>query len=528
MGLVFNQWPIKRLVEWKSNGILTLSKTEKSVTIGGMEPIQLPSEEEIRAIYQQGEEAVVALVGSLSRVVKVLSERVQALEDQVAKNSHNSGKPPSSDGLKKKPKSLRHKSGKQSGGQPGHTGKTLQMVADPEHVETHVVRCCGHCQASLEEVSAQDYEKRQVFDLPPVQVEVTEHRAEIKECPLCHMLTTADFPSEVSQPVQYGERLKAQMVYFHQQHFVPLERTAEILEDLYDQRVSEGTIVEACHTVGQRVQPVYQAIKKELQETVETGHFDETGGRVEKALWWFHVTSTQRLTYYEGHAKRGKQALEAIGIFPHFHGTAVHDAYCSYFQYDDVRHALCNAHHLRELTFILEQYQQNWAGEMIDLLLEIKAAVEAVQPAQDHLAPASIADFEARYDAILTAGFLANPVSPPAEPLPKKRGKPKQHPAKNLLDRLQSRKQQTLAFMYDFKVPFDNNQAERDLRMVKLKQKISGCFRSQDGAMTFCQIRSYISTARKNGQRVLDVLQLALAGSPFVPSFLQPHIMLNA
>ena len=483
-----------------------------------MEPFRLPSEEEINTTYDQGKEAVVAL---FSATFIKLAERIQKLEDQIAKNSHNSGKPPSSDGLKKKPKSLRHKSGKKSGGQPGHEGSTLKFAEKPDHIEIHRVNRCKHCQTRLEAVEASGYEKRQVFDVPPTQVEVTEHQAEIKACPLCHQTTTGEFPEQVSQPVQYGERIKAQMVYFNQQHHVPLERTAEILEDLYGQSVSEGTLVEACHQVAQRVEPVYQAIQDELTETKGTAHFDETGARVEKKLWWLHVVCTSLLTYYAIHPNRGSKALDAIGIFPLFKGTAMHDAYRSYFQYQDVNNALCNAHHLRELIFIQEQYQQTWAADMQKLLLEIKEAVSAAQLAQDRLLPTQIADFENRYDAIVAAGLQANPLPEPLEPPPKKRGKPKQHPAKNLVDHFQLRKRETLAFMVDFKVPFDNNQAERDIRMVKLKQKVSGCFRSEEGAQVFCLIRSYISTARKNGQRVLEVLQLALSGSPYIPPILQ-------
>ena len=490
-----------------------------------MEPLRLPSDEEIGAAYDDGKEAVIKL---FHQTLGKLAERIQRLEDQIAKNSGNSSKPPSSDGLKKKPKSLRQKSGKKSGGQPGHSGKTLKAVANPDHVQVHRVKRCDHCLADLEKVEAQSYEKRQVFDIPPVKVEVTEHQAEIKTCPECHRTTVGEFPAGVGQPVQYGERIKAQMVYFNQYHFVPLERTAEILEDLYDQPVSEGTIVEACNETARQVELVYQLTKTELTQTEDTGHFDETGSRISGKLWWLHVVCTTLLTYYAVHRKRGSKALDKIGIFPVFKGKAMHDNYCSYFQYEDILNALCNAHHLRDLIFIRDQYQQPWASEMIKLLLEIKTAVEEARPEQERLSPIQIAGFETRYDAIIDAGLQASPALEPVEPLPKKRGRPKQHPAKNLLDHLKARKNETLAFMYDFKVPFDNNQAERDLRMAKLKQKISGCFRSEGGAEVFCRIRSYISTAHKNEKRVLDALQMALKGSPFLPPILQARLNLPA
>lgn len=493
-----------------------------------MEPKRLPSEIEIRTLYRQGEDAVVNLVSGLVETVTLLANRVQVLEDQIAKNSNNSGKPPSSDGLKKKPKSLRHHSGKKSGGQPGHSGSTLKIVETPDAIETHPVKRCHCCQTSLEEVEPSGYEKRQVYDVPPSKIEVTEHCAEIKDCPVCHQTTRGEFPSGVNQPVQYGERIKAQMVYFNQQHFVPLERTAEILEDLYGHSVSEGTIVEACNQVARQVEPIYQAVKAELAETTASAHFDETGSRVESKLWWLHVVCTAFLTYYAAHPNRGCKALEAIGIFPNFKGTASHDAYRSYFQYENVKNALCNAHHLRDLIFIQEQYQQSWAFDLEKLLLEIKDTVAKAQPEHSALSQAQITAFEARYDAIVASGLLANSVSETVSSWRKKRGRVKQHPAKNLVDHFQLRKRETLAFMYDFKVQFDNNQAERDLRMVKLKQKVSGCFRSEDGAQVFCQIRSYISTARKNGQRVLDVLQSALTGSPYCPPFLRARISLSA
>jgi transposase len=456
------------------------------------------------------------LIQTLSDQMTEQQALIQTLRDQLAKDSHNSSKPPSSDGLKKpRTRSLRQKGQRPKGGQPGHEGNTLKMVAEPDHMEPHLVISCPHCQTDLSDIEPMGHEKRQVFDVPPVRIEVTEHQAEIKQCPDCGQQVKGEFPTHVTQPTQYGPSLKAQASYLNNYHFIPLARTEELLTDFYGQSPSEPVIIEANKQLVQQTEPSRASIKQQLV-AASVANFDESGLRVESKLHWLHVVSTPELTLYHVHPKRGQEGMEAGGVLPQFQGGAVHDHWSSYLKFDNCRHYFCNAHHLRELQFILEQYQQAWAAEMAQLLLDIKADVEDTPAPAMSLPPKRLAHYAAEYDQLIAKGLTANP--PPDDPPPKKRGRPKQSPPKNLLDRLQAHKSGVLAFMYDFRVPFDNNLAERDVRMVKVKQKVSGTFRTQSGADNFCAIRSYISTVRKQGHNVIDAIYDAFVGQPFIPS----------
>lgn len=484
---------------------------------------------EIIKVYEQGPEAVITLVEHLCAMIErqqaqikqqqeqieQLSKRVKELEDRLALDSHNSSKPPSSNAPVQRTKSLRTPSGKKPGAQPGHPGTTLKASATPDQIIHHSAAACHDCGHSLRETAGTETaDRRQVFDLPPMKLAVTEHRLRSKCCPRCGAVTEGVFPVSVTPGVQYGPRLKSLAVYWVNYHLLPWQRTCEIIGDLLGQPIAAGTLSSAIHECAAGLSETEAQIKQALRHA-PVGHFDETGLYVAGRRQWLHVASTSLLTHYGTHPQRGAAATTAIGILPAFAGRALHDAFSSYFHYA-CAHGLCNAHHLRELTFVHEQMQQAWAGEMKDLLLTIKQAVAAaVVTGANSLPVTQQRKFARAYDRLLTAGLRLPENKPP--PPSGKRGRTKQSKAKNLLDRLGQYKSETLAFMYDFAVPFDNNQAERDLRMMKVQQKISGCFRSAGGAQAFCRIRSYISSIKKQGRHVLSALCSVFAGQPLSP-----------
>lgn len=479
------------------------------------------SRDEILAIYRAGPEALVALVeqllvtqAMLEQQVISLTTRVNELEARLHKDSHNSHQPPASDGpaQRPRPRSLRKRSGKKSGGQVGHLGVTRALVATPDIVITHRPSVCAGCGVSLEQALEVGQERRQVIDIPAPRPEVTEHQAVQKACPICQVVTSAAFPAAVTQPMQYGPRAKATAVYLQTYQLLPYERTVEALDDLFGIAPSEGTLTSAQQVAYTRLAPVEDAIRQALHQA-RVAHVDETGIRVAGRTAWVHVMSTAGLTFYAHHAKRGRAAFEAIGLLLDFAGRRVHDAWMSYLQLPGL-YALCNAHLLRELIGLHEVTGQAWMQALIHLLVNMKTAVDTARKAgQTALSVHQCAGYEAAYTRWLNDGLAANPPSPPTG----KRGRPKQTPTRNLLERLKTHRAAILAFLHDFTVPFDNNQAERDLRMLKVKQKVSGCFRSPAGADYFCRIRGYISTLRKQEYSILDALTSVFTGQPYMP-----------
>jgi transposase len=492
--------------------------------------LRLPTRDEIHRAFLEGEEAIVELFAQVGQQVEGLAQQLETqaaalkeVQARLGKTSANSSQPPSSDGYAKPKRttSLRVPGQKPRGGQPGHRGDTLERVATPDQTVVHPVVACSQCGADLADVAVTTHEERQVFDIPAIRIEVTAHRAEVKMCPGCGAENGGVFPMGVTGPVQYGPGVKTWATYFQTPHFVPVERTAQIIEDLTGQRVAEATLMKAQRECAAAIAPATAAIKAQLREA-PVAHFDESGLRVAGKLQWLHGASTEGFTDYTVHTQRGQTAMDAAGILPGFAGRAVHDHWKSYFTYADGAHALCNAHHLRELKFIHEQYGQDWAETLAKLLVEMKTAVDTARDeGQSALPTDTVVAFEQRYEEMLQAGYQRNPRPPPPPPPVtggKKRGRPAQTPPLNLLDRLRDFQAETLAFMHDFRVPFDNNLAERDIRMVKVKQKVSGGFRTVEGAQGFAQIRGYLSTARKQAVNVFAAIREAFAGCPFIPT----------
>jgi transposase len=456
---------------------------------------------------------------ALREQVTALAARVEELQARLAKDSHNSGKPPSSDGLRRKPKSLRQRSGKKRGGQLGHRGETLHLIATPDAVVEHRPAVCSQCQASLDAASAVVlHERRQVWDLPPVRLHVTEHRALHVRCPACQGVTVGAFPVAAPSRAQYGPRLRALAVYLVQGQFVPLGRVQQLLAEVAGVRLARGALVGWVQRAAQTLEPVEQQLKAALRGAPVL-HHDETGVRRGGKVAWAHVASTDRLTHYAIHAQRGSAATDAIGILPGYTGVSVHDGYASYRTYTACRHALCNVHHLRELTFLEEEYAQAWAKDLKDLLQQMRTAGDqARRLGLSHVPPTPREALRARYRELLTVGLAANP--PPAtRRRPGQRGRLAQSPARNLLERLLLDQAAVLAFLDDLAIPFDNNQAERDLRGLKVHQKVSNCFRSDAGADAFARIRGYLATMRKQGQALLVALEMVVAGHPLYPAF---------
>lgn len=463
--------------------------------------------------------AAEARIADLEALVAQQSAYIRALEGRLAKDSHNSSKPPSSDGVRRKTKSLRQQSGKKPGGQLGHPGQTLRLQATPDSVVEHRPAVCGHCQTPLDaEAAVVLRERRQVHDLPPLRLQVTEHQALHLRCPACQQVSRSAFPIEAPSRAQYGPHVRALAVYLSEEQLVPLGRVQQLLSDLFAVQVGRGTLVAWVQQAAAVLAPIEEAIKAALCQAPVL-HLDETGVRRGGRLAWAHVASTSRLTHYAIHAQRGSTATEAIGILPGFRGVSVHDGWASYQTYAACRHALCNVHHLRELTFVEEEEHQTWAKELKELLLAMRAAAEDARALGWTQVPArQQAALRAQYRMLLARGRRAHP-PPDAPRRPGQRGRRAQSPTRNLLDRLTLHEDQVLAFLADLTIPFDNNQAERDLRGFKVQQKISGCFRSDPGAVAYARIRGYLATLRKQGRALLAALETVFAGQPLAPEF---------
>jgi transposase len=438
-----------------------------------------------------------------------LGRRNQELEALFAKDSHNSSRPPSTDPpWAKRTRSLRLASGRGAGGQRGHRGQTLRLSMRPDRLVEHRPQECKSCHASLASAQVVGHHRQQVWEIVPARLRVSEHRLALLRCSACGKRTKGEFSGSVRSGVQYGPGVKARVLYLHQYQLLPYARTSEAMRELFDCQLSAGTVANIVRECAATLVETELQIKQKLRRS-SVMHSDETGLRINKRLGYVHVASTSSLTHYAAANHRGQTAMDEINVLPRYRGTVVHDGHLAYKHYTSCRHALCGVHRLRELRYFEELSAQTkaWAAPLKQLLVEMKEAVEhRRQAGGKSLAEADLRRLTESYHKLITEGLRAQP--PPELP------EPVQKQGRNLLLRLERRREEVLLFLTDFAVPFDNNQAERDLRMVKLQQKTSGCFRSAEGAQMFCRIRSYVSTMRKQGKGVLQALAGACRGEP--------------
>jgi transposase len=473
-------------------------------------------------------------LAALKAALAALEIEVERLRRDAGRHSGNSGKPPSSDTItqrraqndkrqsraqrrraaREKAKKLAEKPKRNPGGQPGDPGSTLRRIEDPDTVISHVPTCCAGCGTDLRDAEVLDVESRQVFDLPRRSLEVTEHRAETRRCS-CGRSTKAAFPSEARATACYGPLVRAVGVYLVAGQHLPVARAAELLSQVCGAPVSTGWLASLASEAGVGLSGFVDWLKATLSAQ-DVLHADETSARISGAAFWFHVACTDLLTFLDCHDRRGAKALEDMAILPLFQGVLVSDGWKPYWTLHGFEHALCLSHLLRDLASVAESRRhQPWADAMADLLVEAKNTLaEALAADEAGLSARQLKAFRARYNTIVAEGKALVPA----------RHQPgsANREANNLLVRLERQAHEVTRYWSDPAVPATNNQAERDLRMVKLQRKISGCFRTLQGAKDYCAIRSYLQTATKHGQQRLDVLVSLFSGQPWIPSTASP------
>jgi transposase len=448
-----------------------------------------------------------------AKMIMLLEARITELENNQKKNSSNSSKPPSSDiGKPNRTQSLRTRSDKKRGGQQGHTGETLNFSTTPDEIVRHTLETCACCGKNLKHIEADSIERRQVYDIPPISIKITEYQSEVKSCPKCATVNKAPFPVGISQPVQYGERFQAIASYFTHYQLLPLKRTSQMFQDLFGHAPSQAFLVNNNHRLAKQLQPFDEWLKSMLLQQPVL-HADETGFYYNSKRNWLHTLCNEQYTLYMPHARRGSEAMDAMGVLADFTGTLVHDFWKSYNDYN-CKHALCNVHHLRDLTFCEEVLGCSWAKDTKQFLLDLHEKVKATKQAGgEQLNKGQWQYWRRKFERLLEEG---NAKYPPPEKVEGRRGVVAKSKPHNLLERFSNYDNEILGFAKNFNIPFGNNQAEQDIRMMKLKQKISGCFRSEQGAKDFATIRSYIATIQKHGLSIIQAIQDAVIGSPML------------